>query len=337
MATKTRIQLRRGNQDDLPTLLPGEPGFALDTEKLYIGTGNHNVLVNPTPAELGGLCQGRLTFLSGVAVPDTDISNATDLYFTPYHGNMISLYDGSQWKNIAFSEVSFNLRGTTYYYGYPYDVFIYKNGGNLVLTIVQWLNDTTRSTSLSYQDGVLVRSDNHTHRYLGTLYGGYRAGYAGIWGFDTATQRGLYNHYNQVMRYGFVCPNYNNNNAATTYSVSAGTTMATISPTIEFLIGAPSGANIFATLAYRITAGSGAAHVGIGLDNTTDVRCCTTVPASTQESGCISLPIYAASGYHNLRFKAGAVSAAATITADDGRYGAAADVPVSYLSLMLAC
>ena len=338
MSTRTRIQIRRGNQADLPTLLPGEMGFTLDTEKLYIGAENQNVLINPSFQVLQALCQGRLSFAAANPVPESEISYATDLFFIPYSGNLISLYDGSAWNVFTFSNVSFNLRGTTYPYGYPYDVFAYEQNGAVALAIVQWLNDTTRSIALSYQDGVLVKSDDSTYRYLGSLYGGYRSGYAGIWGFDTLTQRYLYNHYNQVLRYGFSCPNYNNNNAATTYSISSGSTMATLNPTIDFMIGAPSGVCIYSSLMYRIVSASGGtAHVGIGLDNTTDVRCCTTIPSATQESGSLTMPLWVSAGLHSLRFKAGAVTAAATFTADDGRYGAAADVPVSYLTLFYAC
>ncbi|OFV69250.1 hypothetical protein [Acetobacterium wieringae] len=40
------IQLRRGNEADLPILESGEPAFTTDTEKLYIGTGSENTLVS---------------------------------------------------------------------------------------------------------------------------------------------------------------------------------------------------------------------------------------------------------------------------------------------------
>jgi hypothetical protein len=38
-----KIRLRRGNQTNLPTLDAGEPGFALDTERLYVGGNDGNV------------------------------------------------------------------------------------------------------------------------------------------------------------------------------------------------------------------------------------------------------------------------------------------------------
>lgn len=38
-----KIRLRRGNQTNLPTLDAGEPGFALDTKRLYVGGSDGNV------------------------------------------------------------------------------------------------------------------------------------------------------------------------------------------------------------------------------------------------------------------------------------------------------
>ena len=40
-----KIQLRRGYKSNLPILDPGEPGFVLDTEELYIGKGDKNVKI----------------------------------------------------------------------------------------------------------------------------------------------------------------------------------------------------------------------------------------------------------------------------------------------------
>lgn len=40
------IQLRRGNEVDLPILESGEPAFTTDTKNLYIGTGTENVQIS---------------------------------------------------------------------------------------------------------------------------------------------------------------------------------------------------------------------------------------------------------------------------------------------------
>lgn len=40
------IQLKRGNEADLPILESGEPAFCEDTKALFIGTGTENVQIN---------------------------------------------------------------------------------------------------------------------------------------------------------------------------------------------------------------------------------------------------------------------------------------------------
>ncbi len=45
-----------------------------------------------------GLCEGRLTLTSGSPVVSGDQTAKTTVYFTPYKGNRISLYNGSGWR-----------------------------------------------------------------------------------------------------------------------------------------------------------------------------------------------------------------------------------------------
>lgn len=49
-----KILLRRGNFADLPTLSPGEPGFALDDKRFFIGTssGNSELAMSEQPVWL---------------------------------------------------------------------------------------------------------------------------------------------------------------------------------------------------------------------------------------------------------------------------------------------
>jgi hypothetical protein len=62
---------------------------------------------------------------SGVPISSTDQAAKTTLYFTPYNGNSISLYDGSEWDLFSFSELSLSLSGYTS--NTNYDIFIYNN------------------------------------------------------------------------------------------------------------------------------------------------------------------------------------------------------------------
>jgi len=51
------------------------------------------------------ICQGRLTLVSGVPVPETT-TTASIIYFTQYKGNLIGIYNGSTWDQIPFSELA---------------------------------------------------------------------------------------------------------------------------------------------------------------------------------------------------------------------------------------
>jgi hypothetical protein len=58
------------------------------------------------------LSHGRLTLESGVPVSSTDQTAKTILYFTPYVGNIISLYSGTTWEDKTFTEIHIDLTET---------------------------------------------------------------------------------------------------------------------------------------------------------------------------------------------------------------------------------
>jgi len=115
------------------------------------------------------LCNGRLTLVSGTPVTVSDVTAASTLYFTPYLGSRISLYDGTtDWEVYDFSEASLALSslGT----GSNYDVFAYWDSGSLALELsAAWSSDTARSDAVVFQDGVYVLDSDKTRRYLGTI------------------------------------------------------------------------------------------------------------------------------------------------------------------------
>lgn len=140
------------------------------------------------------LCEGRLTLATGVPVTTTDQTAKTTVYFTPYKGNRISLYDGSSgWDTLEFTEKSVAVPATT---TTPFDVFAYNNGGTVALEALSWSNDTTRATALAYQDGIEVKTGATTRRYLGTCR---TTGVSGQTE-DSQANRLVWNRYNQVLR-----------------------------------------------------------------------------------------------------------------------------------------
>lgn len=43
----SKLQIKRGNKANLPTLAPGEFGWCVDTKEMYVGSAEGNVLLNP--------------------------------------------------------------------------------------------------------------------------------------------------------------------------------------------------------------------------------------------------------------------------------------------------
>ena len=135
----------------------------------------------------------RLSLSSGVPVTTSDVTGAATMYLTPYKGNQIGLYTGSEWALRTTAEISLALG--TLSSAKPYDVFCYDNAGVPALEFLAWTNDTTRATALVYQDGVLCKSGALTRRYLGTFYTT-----AATTTEDSAANRYLWNYYNRVAR-----------------------------------------------------------------------------------------------------------------------------------------
>lgn len=140
------------------------------------------------------LCAGRLTLTSGTPVTTSDVTAATTIYFTPFKGARIALYDGAAWESVQFSETSLAVGTKTS--GANYDVFGYLSSGALALEFSSaWTDAVTRADALALQDGVYVKSSDHTRRYLGTV-----RTTATTTVEDSARRRFVWNYYNRVRR-----------------------------------------------------------------------------------------------------------------------------------------
>lgn len=179
----------------LKTTFPNINGAVNATdEQLNFLVGVTSALQDQLNAAVGRLCEARLTAQTGVAVPLSDVSGATSLYFTPFRGNRVGLYYGSKWIPFPLTEISIDVPNANA----VYDVFVYASGGTTpTLELVAWASDTARATALTYQDGILVKSGDTTRRYVGTIY--TQASGGGIVD-DTAQNRYLWNYYNRLPR-----------------------------------------------------------------------------------------------------------------------------------------
>jgi hypothetical protein len=135
-----------------------------------------------------------LTLTTLTPITTADVTGATTLYFTPYLGDKIGLWDGTQWKIHTFTEKSLALGGYTA--SKPYDIFLYDNAGTLTLESAIWTNATTRASALSLVNGIYVKDAAPTRRYLGTIYINSSGGQTD----DSLTKRFVWNYYNRIYR-----------------------------------------------------------------------------------------------------------------------------------------
>lgn len=203
---------------------------------------------------------GRLTLTSGTAVTTSDVTAAETLYYTPFRGNTIALFDGTNWKQYAISELSIDVPDATQ----MNDVFVYDNAGTVSLELTAWTNDTTRATALTTQNGVLVKTGALTRRYVGSFYS-TTAGNGQT--EDSIAKRYVWNYYHRQLRQMRVVEATNSWSYATATIRQANGAAAN---QLDMVIGVSEDvvrAEVIAFFQNDTINGGGA--VGIGLDSTT--------------------------------------------------------------------
>jgi hypothetical protein len=231
-----------------------------DTTDDASGSSRYLTLERLLAVGLHSVSQGRLTTESGVAISTGDRTAQSTLYFTPYSGNKIALYDGTRWGFHTFTERSLSISGLTS--DKNYDVFLYNNAGTLTLELSDaWTDDTTRDDALTTQDGIYVKSGATTRRYLGTIR---TTGTTTI--EDSTTKRFVWNVRNRVSRrlqktestgswtYASTTIRQANGNSANQVAVVCGLVESLISLQVGATVGSATTAVMFA---------------GIGEDSTT--------------------------------------------------------------------
>ncbi|MCA0457141.1 MAG: hypothetical protein LCI00_24430 [Chloroflexi bacterium] len=159
--------------------------------KLYIKDWNGVETPVGGAAVIPETCNGRLTLTSNTPVTSGDVTAATTLYFTPFRGNQVALYNGSSWVQTNFSERILSLSGLAA--NTNHDIFLYNNAGTLTLEALAWTNNTTR-VSLGLQDNIYVKGGAVTRRYLGTIRTTSTAGQTE----DSQARRFVWNCYHRV-------------------------------------------------------------------------------------------------------------------------------------------
>lgn len=132
----------------------------------------------PIEAGGGGETCGRLTVGSGD--PEAQGTSGT-IFYTPYRGNQIPLYNGQSWDYTEFPELSLSLSpygSGNAVHGTLYDVFMFLDGETPKLTMTAWspivdtggnISPQARIDQLTADSGILVATSDRKKRYLGTI------------------------------------------------------------------------------------------------------------------------------------------------------------------------
>lgn len=241
-------------------------GNVVDIEGGTVSTGGSGGTVL-TGSIYVAVCNGRLTTESGVAVSTSDRSSQGTLYFTPYNGDQISLYTGSEWITVQFSELSVSLSGIVS--GKNYDVFVGYHSGSPQTAVLSlgpaWTSDTARANALTTISGVPYLQDGSPSsykRWVGTI----RASGNDVTE-DSLIKRFVWNAFNQVTRQMAVYEstsswNYTvatwrpaNNNSANAVAWVTGDASSNVQVTVSASTTQTSAGNV--------------RYVGVGIDSTT--------------------------------------------------------------------
>ena len=161
--------------------------------------------------------EGRLTLQTGVPVMTTSTSGATTVFYTPYIGRRVPIFDGTNFVSTdTLGELSQTTTDTTkspaaVAASSVYDIFVWNDAGTIRATRgPAWTNDTTRSSTISLLAGVYVNTSSITNgpaanrgTYVGTIRSNGSSTIDFI--FGTAAAGGglashyVWNMYNRVM------------------------------------------------------------------------------------------------------------------------------------------
>lgn len=184
----------------------------------------------------------------------------TTLYFAPYNGDRVALYDGTRWKLSAFTERSLALTLTA---GNGYDVWLYDNAGTLTLETLIWTSPTVRATEWVLQDGIKVKSGDPTRRLVGSFYV-----VATNTIEDSKLKRHLWNNANRVLRgMNRIEPTATWNYTLTAFQQAN----ASAANQLEVFRGLDEDAMTVNLLARAANAGAVVVWLGIGLDSATAI------------------------------------------------------------------
>jgi hypothetical protein len=262
--------------------------YAKDDQQLY----KKDSAGNETKVGAGGgliLPRGRLTLTTGVPVLTSPVAAATVLYYTPYVGNIVPIYDGAAFVNTEFAELSNDLTASSTGKAGPaaattnsnYDLFVWDDAGTVRLTRgPAWSSSSARgtgagTTELERVNGLLVNKIAITNgpaaqrgTYVGTIRtnGSSQLDFS-LGGTDTPGVVCFWNAFNRVPGQAFTRPSVNSFTYTTQtwqqFNASANNQISLITGLSEDAV------RMFANAFTTNTTGGVVAACGIGVNSTT--------------------------------------------------------------------
>lgn len=128
--------------------------------------------------------QGRLTLISNTPVMTADATAQTNVYYTPYQGNIVPIYDGANMQFYAFGQLTMALNTSNQLSGNIYDLFVFINSS--VVTFAAgpaWTSTSSRgtganTTELTQIGGLWVNANIITLKNGATTYSNIPVGRA---------------------------------------------------------------------------------------------------------------------------------------------------------------
>lgn len=278
-------------------------------------------------------------------------NSATQLLLSPFSGDHIEING----KIVSFStgvtcastanritstgaDAGAALSSNTLYYAYVSNADASYAASSLRLSTVaptglySGYGLTTALAANIYDDFYLGGSGNALNwRFVGLV----RTNASGQFS-DSLTERFVRSYYNRKPFALFSSPGYNNNNAQNTWTSTSGTFAAFNAGTgsdVGFVCF-PDDVIHGSVAAYSYNTGSTNYHIiGIALDGSTDIRAQGGFQTTNADQITAHYAFSGLSpGYHYLRAVQRVTGGTGTFIADDGRGGATADVPATYIA-----
>jgi hypothetical protein len=204
-------------------------------------------------------------------------------------GSHVSIFNGTTWEELSFTELSLSL--AAYTASKPYDIFLINTGGVVSLESCVWTNATTRATALALQDGTYCKSGNLTRLYAGTIYTSATGQCE-----DSKLKRYVWNYYNRLQRQLSVT----DGTASWSYNGGWRQVRATASNCVSYVCGLTEDL-VYMLVQGAVTQTAQIGLVGVGVD-VTNANSCQVVNYSTSGGWVQTNPLGIYEGYPGIGF-----------------------------------